>query len=369
MTLIINNDDVAKVLTMEQTIAALEAAYLDVASKEAVCRPRIDIRIPTSDPAKNYQWGTMEGGSTSGYFAIRMKSDIAYETVYNGVRTQEKYCSRPGLFCGLVLLTSIETGEPLAFINDGILQHMRVGGDGGIGVKYMANADAATVGMLGSGGMAHSNMQAFMAVRPIKRLQIFSPTKENRERFGREMAEEHDITVKVCNRPEEIYEGADIVAACTDSAVPVLDGTRIEKGAHVINIGGSGVPDDETLKRIDVYLRFGDAPAPSSRPGLTFDDEHIGWEARPHVAKHGDGRPNRKRGHGVLLPEKRIGLADLIQGKVKGRTSHDQITYSERGNLQGAQFFAVAGVVYEIAKREGLGREIPTEWFLQTIRN
>ena len=134
MTLILSNDDVGKVLTMADTIAALEKSYLQIAAKEAVCRPRIDIRIPTSDPAKNYQFGTMEGGSTSGYFAIRMKSDVVFETSYNGVTTQEKYCSRPGLFCGLVLLTSIETGEPLAFINDGVLQHMRVGGDGGIGV-------------------------------------------------------------------------------------------------------------------------------------------------------------------------------------------------------------------------------------------
>ena len=78
------------------TIAALEKAYLDIATTEAVCRPRIDVRIPTKDPAKNYQWGTMEGGSTAGYFAIRMKSDVVYERSYNGVRTQEKYCSRPG---------------------------------------------------------------------------------------------------------------------------------------------------------------------------------------------------------------------------------------------------------------------------------
>ena len=49
--------------------------------------------------------------------------------------------------------------------------------------------------------------------------------------------------------------------------------------------------------------------------------------------------------------------------------SADQITYSERGNLQGAQFYAVAGKVYEAARRTGLGREIPTEWFLQNIRN
>ena len=77
--LIINNDDVAKVLTMETTMAALEEAYLALAAREAVCRPRSDIRIPTSNPAKNYQWGTMEGGSTAGYFAIRMKSDVIYE--------------------------------------------------------------------------------------------------------------------------------------------------------------------------------------------------------------------------------------------------------------------------------------------------
>src|SRR3954465_15379028 len=177
MTLIINNHDVEQVLTMEDTLEALEHSYLQLAAREAVCRPRIDIRIPTSDPGKNYQWGTMEGGSTSGYFAIRIKSDVIYEREYNGAVTQEKYCTRPGLFCGLILLTSIETGEPLAFINDGILQHMRVGADGAIGVKYMARPDADVIGMLGSGGMAHAHMDSILCVRRIRRLQVFSPTK------------------------------------------------------------------------------------------------------------------------------------------------------------------------------------------------
>src|SRR5580700_1898150 len=158
MTLIINNDDVARLLTIEETIAALERSYRDLAVGEATCRPRIDIRIPTSDPTKNYQFGSMEGGSTEGYFAVRMKSDVIYETTYNGAITQEKYCTRPGLFCGLIFLSSIETGEPLAFINDGVLQHMRVAADGGIGVKYLSRKDAEVVGMLGSGGMAKSHM-------------------------------------------------------------------------------------------------------------------------------------------------------------------------------------------------------------------
>src|SRR5215510_7756251 len=233
MTLIINNDDVAKLLTRDDTIAVLEATYLDVAAREAVCRPRIDIRIPTADPAKNYQWGTMEGGSTAGYFAIRMKSDVVYESAYNGAVTQEKYCSRPGRYCGLILLTSIANGEPLAFLNDGHLQHMRVGADGGIGVKYLAKKDAEVVGMLGSGGMARTHMQAFTRVRTIKKLMVFSPTKANREAFGREMAAQYNIEVKVCDKPEDVYKGAHILAALTDSAVDVTDGSLLEKGTHI----------------------------------------------------------------------------------------------------------------------------------------
>jgi ornithine cyclodeaminase/alanine dehydrogenase-like protein (mu-crystallin family) len=368
MTLIINNAEVAKVLTMEDTMAALEEAYLALAAREAVCRPRIDIRIPTSDPRKNYQWGTMEGGSTAGYFAIRMKSDVIYETEYEGSITQEKYCTRPGRYCGLILLTSIETGEPLAFINDGHLQHMRVGADGGIGVKYMAKPDAAVVGMLGSGGMSRTHMRAFTLVRNIKKLQVFSPTREHREQFGREMAQTYNIEVAVCDRPEDVYKGADIVAGLTDSAVPVIDGARLETGAHIVNVGGSGKPDEESLRRVDVYLRFGDTPAPTGRPDLATDDEAVGYEARPDRPKFGDGRAGRRR-HGNALPDRRVTLADLVSGKAKGRVSPEQITYSERGNLQGAQFFAVAGKVYEAAKRLGLGREIPTDWFLQDIRD
>jgi ornithine cyclodeaminase/alanine dehydrogenase-like protein (mu-crystallin family) len=122
------------------------------------------------------------------------------------------------------------------------------------------------------------------------------------------------------------------------------------------------------LNRIDVYLRFGDTPASSTRPDLALEDEHIGWEARPDRPKYGDGRKGRRR-HVVLLKDKRVGLADLMAGRAKGRTSADQITYSERGNLQGAQFFATASIVYEAAKSRGLGREIPTEWLLQDVRD
>ncbi len=367
MTLILNNNDVKEVLTMEGTMQALEKAYKQIARGEAVCRPRIDIQIPTKNGQKMYQWGTMEGGSVSGYFAIRMKSDVITEQEYQGVRTQEKYCVQPGKFCGLIFLMSIENGEPLALINDGYLQHMRVGADSGIGVKYMAREGASVVGMIGSGGMARSHMEAFMLVRKIERVQVYSPTRAHREEYAREIGEKLGVEVVAVNHPEKVYEGADIIAGCTDSAVPIVAGKWLEEGTHITCVGGK--PDEETLKRIDLSLRLGNAPAPWGLPEFGFTDEYLTYSITS--GKHPDFKMKKRgtRAHGAIAQDRSILLAELLSGEKKGRTSAEQITYSERGNIQGAQFFAVAGEVYELAKQRGLGREIPTEWLLQDIRD
>src|SRR5687767_6785653 len=251
---------------------------MDLARGEAVCRPRIDIRIPTQDPERVYQWGTMEGGSTGGYFAIRIKSDIVFERERDGVRTQEKYCSRPGRYCGLVLLTRIADAEPLAIIHDGWLQHLRVAADSAIGTALMAREDATTLGMLGSGGMAHSHVEALAAVRPISRIRLFSPTAENRERFGDELRS-RGFSVDVFDEPREVYRGADVLAACTNSTRPVIRGEWLEAGMHVVSIGGR--PDDAALARFDRKLRLGTAPAPVGRPELGVADEYRGYIARP----------------------------------------------------------------------------------------
>jgi len=372
MTLLINNDDVRRVLTMETAMDALEDAYQQLVRKDAVCRPRIDIRIPTGEDDRVYQWGTMEGGSSvSGYFAIRMKSDVIYEREYEGVRTQEKYCSRPGKFCGLILLNDVRTGEPLAIINDGVLQHFRVGADSGIGVKYMAKEHAEVVGMLGSGGMARSHVAAFLHARPtIRRVQVFSPTKANREAYAREVADLYGLEVEAVDQPSGVFRGADIVAGCTDSAVPLPMADWLEPGAHVTCIGGR--PDDATYQeRVDVYLRLGTAPGPVSRPEWEVPDEHIGYHAQPDNPAFEQHRLNKTELHrrDLEMRARRVSFNDLLTGRAPGRTSDQEITFSERGNLQGNQFWAVAGKVYEAARAQGLGHELPTDWFLQDIRD
>ena len=361
--LFLNNDDVKSVLDMVLTMTALEDAYRELFVTKAVCRPHVQIHIPTSDSAKKFRWGTMEGGSAaSGYFAIRMKSDITYEQEYAGVKTEEKYCLRPGLFCGLILLINVQNGEPLALMNDGYLQHLRVGADAGIGVKYMAREDSKTIGMMGSGGMARTYSDAIASVRPVKRIQVYSPTKSHREEFAHEVSEKLKIEVNPVEEPRKVFEGADIIAGCTDSGVPVIPGKWLEKGMHVVNVAGG--LDDEGLQRVDVALRFGSAPAPVGLPEFRLHDEAIKYAALP------EQRPSRiKRSHGIVGGKRVVFLEDLLAGRSQGRTSSDEITYSARGNLQGVQFYSVAAKVYERARDKGLGRQIPTEWLLQDIRD
>ena len=123
--LFIDNDVQRQLLTIEDCIDAQEIAFKGLATGEATHRPRIDMYSPSDREDAYWRWGSMEGVSQNlGVFAIRMKSDILTWPVGEDANwTEEKYNTRPGLFCGLVFLFSTRNGEPLAILNDGIIQH------------------------------------------------------------------------------------------------------------------------------------------------------------------------------------------------------------------------------------------------------
>ena len=381
--LFLNNDDVRSVITMEMAVGAIRQAYQEIVDGEGICRPRMDIRMPTRDPNKVYRWASMEGGSANtGYFAIRFHSNVLHQAEYEGVETHEMVAVRPGMVMGMVLLIDTNNAEPLALINDGLLQRMRVGADSAIGAELMARDDAQVVGILGSGGMARSHIRAFCAVRPIRRLQVYSPTPANREEFAREVAQEFEIETVVCDNPADVYRGADILAACTDGGFQENPGTYksahlgryLEPGTHITSIWGP--LDEDTTQKIDVALVLGTAPAPQGYPELKVHDTLFAWSVPPETPKFQDHHYHQKsanysvkQGNTYTVGEKTVYMEELMVGAKEGRTSPEQITFSDRGNLQGAQFHAVAGRVYEAARAKGLGREIPTEWFLQSEKD
>src|SRR5580704_12694278 len=337
-------------------------------------RPRIDMYIPCDRPDGYFRWGSMEGAN-DGFFAIRMKSDIiTWPRDAAGNWTEDKHCREPGTYCGLIFLVSTRNAEPLAFINDGVLQHMRVGGCAGIGVKYLSRTDSHQVGMLGSGGMARSFLEAFACVRDIRACKVYSPDPAHREVFAEEMSRRLKIEVHAVASAREAVRGADILSSCTDSMRPVYDADWIEKGMHVTNLGRREIPD-AAMNRFDVVVRQGTAGlqmkesarfqaerglSPAAFIGGTVEEMKRLPAKNPQAGFGGDSAEFADRGKGGGVPD----FADLVTGKCKGRSHRDDVTFYRNVGNQGLQFSAVGGFVYEEAVKSGKGRTIPTEWFL-----
>jgi alanine dehydrogenase len=361
--LYISNDDVHAVFDTKTCLDALRAGYEDLARGDAAYIPRIDIHAPTGRDDDYYRWGSMTGVCRSmGVVATRIKSDVVS---WPGGQTEEKYCIEPGTYSGIILLYAIKDGEPLALINDGILQHMRVGGSAGLGVEALAREDAATLAMMGSGGMAETYLEAIAAVRPLNVVKVYSPNREHREAYAREMARRLEIEVLPVDSPVDAVRGSDIVSTATDSMSPTFDAAWVEPGAHITCVSRREL-DKAIMGRADVIVQLGEStiPADSNVPGLEW--------TYGGVASYITGQPEeRKRLPSAAHVERGeyTALIDLQTGRATGRTSRDQVTLFINGGTQGLQFAAVAGRTYQLAKERGFGKPMPIEWFLQDIRD
>ena len=371
--LFIDNEAVRKVLTISDTIEALDTAFRGLADGASIHRPRIDVYVPTGREEDYYRWGTMEGASKDlGVFAIRMKSDVVSWPVDNtGNWTEEKYCVEPGTYCGLIFLFSTVNGEPLAIINDGHLQHMRVGGGAGLGVRYLSRKDSHVVGMLGSGGMARTYLQAFCNERDITKVRVYSPTKAHRESYAAEMSDLLTIDVEPVDDPEAAVRGADIVSTCTDTMTPVLKGEWLEPGMHVTNLGGYEL-DEEVFKRATRTVRqgVGGARLAGDDPRVQYGRGHspvayVAGNEQEMARLPEPGHQMGRMGNAERYPT----FTDVVAGKGGNRTSDSDVTLYLNGGNQGLQFAAVGSVVYRRALEAGMGRQLPTEWFLQDIRD
>jgi ornithine cyclodeaminase/alanine dehydrogenase-like protein (mu-crystallin family) len=358
---LLNNQVVEQILDMKGCMEALETGYRDLIQERANYRGRYDFFVPNDDPKLMYRWGTMEGASRSfETMAIRMKSDMLE---WPEGRTVEKYCVQPGTFCGIVMVFSTRNGEPLAIINDGYIQHMRVGGCAGLGVKYLSREDAGVVGIFGSGGMARTYLQAFHLVRKIREVRVYSPTKKNRETYAAEMSEKLGLKIIPVEKPEDVVRGADIVATCTDSIqVIVSDPNWIESGMHLTCVKANEW-DPEIVQNSDLVIKMG-------RPTRHLDEGQIRIGGEAAVVAGNAAEIERIANPKVDIFSRDFPLlTDVMSGNIKGRTDRRQVTFFANSGTQGLQFASTAGYVVREAKKRGLGQEIPTSWFLQDIRD
>lgn len=366
--LLISNNDVKKLLDMPSTLAALEAGFHELAKGDAAGMGRIDLYVPsTAEPAPYYRWAVMTGGSRKdGYVCARMLSDMVAWPQEHGAVRENKYARAPGTWCGLLFLFSTHDATPVAMLNDGFLQHMRVGGGAGMGVKYLSREDSHVVGMIGSGGMARTYLDAICCVRKITKVQVFSPNAENVRAYVRDVAEKHGIDVVPAPSARSAVEGADIVAICTSTNQPVFRNEWLQPGQHVTNLTSADI-EPSLPGTVDVAFRAGEA---TPRLEQTNDDR---FYARAGFLAYVAGTPGERAQVPRLELTENIlqlpSLTDLISGAAPGRTNPRQTSFFLNVGAIGVQFESVAALVYRRARERGMGREIPTEWFLQDERD
>jgi ornithine cyclodeaminase/alanine dehydrogenase-like protein (mu-crystallin family) len=356
MALLINNDVSKRVLKMSDAVPAMESAFRQLANGCAAYQPRTDFWSPTAVTGDYYRWGSLLGViQDPPTLAFRFKSDILCWEKKDDLITESWHNVRPGLFCGFVLLFDTSNGELIALLNDGVLQHVRVGATAGVGAKYLARSDSSVLAMLGSGGMARTYAEAICAVRPIEEIRVFSPTPANRERYATEMSETLKIPVRVSTSVRDAVCDADVVAACTDSITPVFTSDMLDlvrPGAFLVRCRADEF-DTETFKRVDRVVS-------TSKDG--FIEYAIGSEADRKR------RPQTKGYRRRYEAEAYDTLADVIAGRAPGR-ANDKESIFYYNQSAGIQFAAIGRLVFENAKAQGLGMQIPLEWFTQDIRN
>ncbi len=361
MPLFLNNEEIDQLLTMKDTMEALEILYREVGEGAAVTAPRSDVHSPTaavqsSEGPMAHYLKSMSGASPHfGTAALRFSSDIVTWRDSGGGMRREKLPMLPGQrWMGIVLLFSTANGELLAIMNDGVLQRLRVGGANGVSTKYMARHDAEIVGLIGSGWQAGTQVMAVCEARKIKKIKVFSPTKANREKFAQETSAKVGVEIVPVDSYESAVNNVDILITSTNSRKPFLGKWALNQGLHISAMQRDEF-DDEALMSCSPLVLHTHATENNATSSALAHFERDDFKLRDHPTVRGIEWKS--------LPT----LPDLLCGRIKGRENDKQITGFVNNIGMGAQFAAVGKRVYDAAKARGFGREVPLDWFTQDV--
>src|SRR5262245_3762626 len=263
--LILSNEEIDSFLSINTCINALENAYRSWSKGTAINRPRTDLVLPSGSEAGVYAFKSMEAGLYDPpIVAMRINSDIIRWNKQGSRVIKTKIPSAPGdKYVGLVMLFSTITSEPLAMFPDGVVQRMRVASSNALAARYLAREDSRTLALFGSGWQAGSHLPAMCAVRPIERVNVFSPTRANREAFVNEMRQKVSAEVRPVESPEEAIRDADIIATTTNSLSRVVSPDWVKPGLHLTCVR---VPElgEDTIRRVNRLVIHAHQHAPSN---------------------------------------------------------------------------------------------------------
>ena len=313
--LLLTETDVKGLLQMEDALRAVEEGFRAVGRGEATNRPRQ--RVGTRETAINVMLASWPARGYAGF--------------------KDYTASRAGIRFW-VHLFDMTTGELVAVIQADRLGQQRTGAASGVAAKYLARSDASTVGIVGTGWQAESQLEAVCAVRSIRRIRCFGRDKAHRQAFAKKMSSVLGVKVEVATSAEEAIRDADVAIAATNAPQSVIHGDWLPAGCHINAIGANRLDtrelDDDAVRRCAFVAtdsieqakeESGDLVEPMKRGLITWDRVHE--------------------------------ISEVVAGKVRGRTNNDDITLFKSHGIA-IEDLAAAALVYERARDRGIGKSI-----------
>ena len=209
--LFLTEDEVRELLPMTEAIRRTRLAFEALARGDAQSQPRRRLQLKTGSMLHQVP------GAYGNYFGMKF------------------YSTNPkaGVADFLFALYDAATARPLALMQANWLGQIRTGAASGYATDLMANPEADTLGIIGAGFQAKSQVDAIRTVRPIKTVRVYSRKSEKREKFAAEM------NATVAASAEEAIRGAHIVVTATWAKDPVIEDAWIGPGTHVNAVGSN----------------------------------------------------------------------------------------------------------------------------------
>lgn len=322
-TLIINEPESRRLLTMADCIEAMKDTLQAVADKKVQSIQRTMI---------HHENGNTLAGMAASIETINVTGSKVI--IFPGPGAK-------GTSQGIIPLFDTVSGALLAIVDGRSITHTRTAAASAAATDVMANPDAHVLCLIGAGGQARGHLAAMSEVRKLTEVRVWNWRPEGAARFAEEMGAKYPhLTITAHESAEEAVRGADIICTVTPgrSAEPLLLGEWLSPGCHINAVGACGPAgrelDTEAVRRSRLFV---DQLAAAKRDA---GDLVIPFNAGELDESH-------------ILGE----VGDIISGRLPARLSDDDITMFESVGIA-AQDIAAAHLIYKRAKAEGAGVEV-----------
>lgn len=228
--MLISRDQVKNVLNMKQIIETVENVFSAQGKGQVLMPSKI-----TLDLGEGNDWPPYGGSFNAMPAYIGQDMDISgmkWVCGFEGNRAKGlPYIS------GTILLNDPRTGELLAVMDGSYITDYRTGAATGVAVKYLAKKDAETVGIIGAGMQARTNLEAIKEVIDVKTVKIFDMNQEVANQFADEMGKKLNVDIIVAKNNQEAVEGSDVIVTVTTANTSLVMRDWLKEGALVVSVG------------------------------------------------------------------------------------------------------------------------------------